>query len=143
MSEPLDEGEVELTDIDEQLWRNVHPAYLDDGNMTSQAFKPTSKDDQRLSSARAERVTARIHHMEFTEALGLESAGVWAVTVGEVLEVNLRAVWDERSQNPPDPCPTGHTYIDFRGQSGNKTTRLAQQLRNLAVARGRQHPEEA
>jgi hypothetical protein len=134
------QGAEVLTDVDEMLWRNVHPTWIDNGAMTSQAFRPTGKDAGRLSTARSGVVTAQEHFTEHTESRGLESAGVWAISVGEASELELPCMYDEHSPSLPQPAPKGHTSIDFSGLSGGETRKKAGALRDRAESRGRRHP---
>ncbi|MFF0339676.1 hypothetical protein [Kribbella sp. NPDC004875] len=134
------EGELLLDVGDEKLWRNVNPAFFDGDQMTTQAFTPTKKDEGKLSSAMAALVTAEEHFREFTEDLGLQSSGVWCVTVDEVAGTGLRAVYDCESPERPDPCPKGHAYVDFRGAGSGLKKRAATKLRDAATNTGRVHP---
>jgi hypothetical protein len=43
---------VPLADDEELLFRQVHPSFVRDGRPSSQAFRPTPKDDRKLSVAR-------------------------------------------------------------------------------------------
>ena len=47
-----------LTDADEQLFRQVHPSWIQAGKPTSQAFKPTPKDEGLLSVSRGAKTSA-------------------------------------------------------------------------------------
>lgn len=140
MAEPEAEETV-LEPSEELLWRNVNPNWLDQGRLTSQAYRPTPKDRKHLSVAREARVSAAAHYTEFTDSFGLASAGVWAVTVEECTTVGVQVVYDENSPTRPDPCPTGHTHLDFTGLSSNRAKRIGGILRDKAEARGRLHPE--
>ncbi|MET9313005.1 hypothetical protein ABZX12_14335 [Kribbella sp. NPDC003505] len=144
----LNPGEVELDDTNEWLWRQVNPSWIDEGRCTTQAFqplssltfKPTPKDEGQLSTARNAKATAEVAYEEFI-AQGYQSAGSWAVVVSEVHSTGLRAVDDTESDTAPDPCPTGHTYIDFRIlKSRGDIKRAASALRDAAEVRGRCHP---
>lgn len=135
----LKPGEEALEHSAELIWRNVHPAWIDDGALTSQVFRPTPKDHKKLSGARQRMVTASEHFKEFTKDLELESAGVWAISAGEALDSGVRGVYDAESATPPDPCPTGHTFIDYREVSGSRARKIGSALRDLAEARGPQH----
>ncbi|MGW4325433.1 hypothetical protein ACWEKR_06025 [Nocardia sp. NPDC004573] len=139
----LDEVEVELDDASELIWRNVNPAWIQDGKVSSQAFRPTPKDKQQLSGAREQKVTAEKHFHEFTQELELRSVGVWAVSVGEANAQDVRCVYDAESADAPDPCPTGHTYLDFRAHMGDKAIRrVGRLLSEDAQRRGRMHPNQ-
>lgn len=73
----LEEGEELLTDVDELLWRNAHPAFVDEGVPTSQLFRLKPQDEGKLSTARSSVVNARDHFEEYTGSLRLASSGVW------------------------------------------------------------------
>lgn len=131
----------QLTDAGELLWRNVHPSWVEsDGKISSQAFRPTSKDEGRLSTARSSLVTAAAHYDEHTGTRGLASSGVWAVSVGEAMALSLPSVYDEHSATIPQPAPKGHTSIDFTGLSGGAARKAGGALRDHAEGRGKQHP---
>lgn len=136
----LQGGEVELTDLPELVWRNANPDWIDNGILSSQAFRPFNKDDPMLSSARENKVTAEAHFKEFTEVLENQSVGIWAISVNEIQDMGLRAIYDAESDTAPSPCPVGHTSIDFReiGNSGRR--KISSKLRDRAQSRGRQHP---
>lgn len=136
----LGSDEIVLDNADELIWRNVHPSWIQDGKVSSLAFKPSPKDTGRLSGARQDKVSAEKHYFEFTDALGLTSSGVWAITVGEAQAQNVPCVYDAESSSKPDPCPTGHTYLDYRAQTGGRIRKIASALRRKAEERGKQHP---
>ena len=143
MSEPFPElkpGEVEVTDGDELIWRNVNPNWIDNGELSSQAFRPTPKDLKQLSGAREREVSAEDHFEEFTEKLELESSGVWAISAGEAKDAALRCIFDAEADSAPDPCPVGHTYIDYRGHGNSKIRKIGSSLRDLAEVRGCKFP---
>jgi hypothetical protein len=64
-----------LTDDGELLYRQVHPSFVRDGRPTSQAFRPTPKDENKLSVARGSLTTEKAAYEHHTVALGLGSAG--------------------------------------------------------------------
>ena len=72
-----------LSDDEELLFRQVHPSFVRDGRPSSQAFRPTAKDEGKLSVARGSLTTPAGAFEVHTTGLGLPSAGTWAVTVGE------------------------------------------------------------
>jgi len=127
-----------LTDHEELVWRNVNPAWVTKGRISSQAFRPTPKDKAKLSSAREQRVSAAEHFREFTEDLNLDSGGVWAVSVGEANAEDIPAIHDEHSPSMQG-CPTGHTSLDFTGTPAkSKQRKVAGALRDKAQDRGAQ-----
>lgn len=134
-------GEALLDDEDELLWRQVNPQFVQDGVPTSQAFRLSTDDRGRLSTARASKQTAAGAYDFHTRVGGLASAGTWAVSLAEVTEAGSRAVDDTASESPPpSPVPPGHTYIDLRPYTGGVPRRIASVLSARAKTRGRQHP---
>ncbi|WP_159039110.1 hypothetical protein [Streptomyces sp. JHA19] len=136
-------GEVELTDADEEIWRQVNPAFVHDGRVSSQAFTPTTKDAGELSTNRATKVTPQAAFEYHIQQLELPSAGVYSLTVGEVAEVSLRVVDDSAVQDD-EPRPPGHAYVDFKGVSaGKRAKKIGANLREKAEGRGwRYRPDE-
>lgn len=129
-----------LADEADLVWRSVHPAWFVNGRLSSQAFRPTPKDQLMLSGASSRSVTAEEHFTEYTEDFGLESCGVWAISVGEAAAEGLPCWADEGTPQAPLPCPRGHVSIDFRGKTGAELRRVGQRLRTFAEVRGRIHP---
>ena len=58
------------------LLRQVNPSWLQSGRITSQVFKPTLKDNNRLSVYDGDKITAREAWEHFTINMGLKSVGV-------------------------------------------------------------------
>ncbi|MCF7853527.1 MAG: hypothetical protein K9N51_01920 [Candidatus Pacebacteria bacterium] len=119
--------------IDETLLhRQVHPMMLQEGRVTSQVFRPTPKDDKKLSVYDGDQIDAEEAWEHFTGTLGFESAGVMAVTVAECKEEGLPAIAD------PDPFPE-HVLVDFSDFSENQIRRKAKRLKAAAENRGWQY----
>jgi hypothetical protein len=130
--------EFEIEAGDELLWRQINPAFVDGGKVTSQAFTPTEKDRGELSTNRSSKVTAEAAFRHYTEIQGHKSVGVYAVSVDEVLSVELRAVDDfateEGAKSP------GHAYIDFKHiEATKRRKKIGGKLRDLAESRGWQY----
>lgn len=126
-----------LTDADEILYRQVHPAWIRDGRVTSQAFRPTKKDEDRLSTARSSLTSAEGAFQLHTSGRELASAGSWGVTVGECNKQSLPCVPDPTTSPPekvPDPA---HCYVNFKGLESRGAIELAgAALTRHATARG-------
>lgn len=117
------------------LHRQVHPSWVQQGRVTSQVFRPTPKDNKRLSVYDGSRITAKEAWKHYTNQLGHDSIGVLAVTVTECLIRDLRVV--------PDPGTfSEHILIDFTGLSGNEIIRTSKYLTIAAMARGWQYRAE-
>ena len=119
-----------LEDLEELLYRQVHPSWLQAGRPTSQAFRPTPKDSGFLSVSRGAVTNPEAAFLLHTEKKGLSSAGVWSVTVGDCAEAE-RDVYSDRVEEPvPDPA---HAVVDFRGLAESKAKAISQQLRAKAT----------
>lgn len=125
---------VSLTS-DTLLHRQISPAWTQRGHVTSQAFKPTSKDERRLSVYDGDQVSAEESWKHFTEELGLTSAGVLAVSVEECESLGLDAEQD------PEPF-LSHAVILFGGLSNSQVETKAKILKRNAVARGWLYKED-
>jgi hypothetical protein len=124
------ESERRLDRADECLYRQVHPTWIDAGEPSSQAFKPTKKDAGMLSIALGSKTSAEGAYLHHTEVLGLASAGTWAVTVGEVTELELSSFEQPLEDDP------AHGFIDFRELARKATEAKAKLLRARARDRG-------
>lgn len=125
-----------LDDPDEYLWRQVHPSWVgDDGHPSSQAFKPTPKDQGMLSIGVGGKISAEGAYVHHTQKLGHKSQGSWAVTSGEA-----RAVALDCYEQPLDDTPH-HGFVDFRGLPRKASEANAKVLLASARDRGRVYPE--
>jgi hypothetical protein len=131
-------GDATLTHPDELLFRQVHPSFIRDGRVSSQAFRPTPKDQKMLSVARASKTTAQAAFELHTQCNKLASAGTWAVTVGECQALSLPVRHDEVTEGDcPDPA---HSVVDFTALSNSKTEAQGARLARHANDRGRLYP---
>ena len=111
------------------LLRQIHPSFVQNGRPTSQAFRPTPKDRDKLSVDDGSKIDARSSWERFTRTLGFESAGVLAVTVAECSEQELPVTADA------EPYPE-HCFIDFAGLLKKAAERKAKILASHAGQRG-------
>ena len=114
------------------LYRQIHPKFVQKGRVTSQAFRPTSKDKKRLSVYNGNLITAEESWRHYTNKLNLRSVGVLAVTKAECEGQALSVESD----------PTRfleHAEIDFRGLGRSAIERKADSLKTAACARGWQY----
>lgn len=118
------------------LHRQVHPSWIQQGRFTSQVFRPTPKDNGRLSVYDGDQVTASQSWLHYTTELGFASVGVVAVTVAECDAFGLRAEPD------PEPFPA-HAVIRFDGCTSKQIERNAKRLKAAAEARGWLYQAEA
>lgn len=121
---------------DALLLRQINEAWEQDGYVTSQAFKPTRKDQGKLSTYDGSKITAEDSWEHFTVVLGYSSIGVMAVTVDECDAHGLPVV--------PDPMTfPEHVFVDFRGIGRSQVEKRAKFLRGLAEKRGWQYRPNA
>lgn len=115
------------------LLRQVHPQWFKDGHIVSLAFRPTAKDSGLLSVYDGDRIVPRAAWNHYTTVLGLKSAGVWAVSVGEVSASNLSA--------RPDPQQdfSEHSVIDFSALTKKQQEAQSKVLATFAEERGCLH----
>lgn len=111
------------------LLRQVHPNFFQNGRVTSQAFRPTPKDEQKLSMYNGDQIDPQPAHRHYTETLDCASIGVLGVTVAECDELNLPAIED------PEPFPE-HVVLDYSAFPKNAIEKIAKLLRVKAETRG-------
>jgi len=112
------------------LYRQAHPNFMKDGDITSQVFFPFPKDDARLSVDDGAQTTAEESFQHFTEVEGLLSEGVWAVQKHEAEDLHLAVEADPKTDWPP------HSVIDFRNHEEKSWRKLAKKLRAYATEHG-------
>ena len=114
---------------DTLLLRQVNPSWVHQGRVTSQAFRPTRKDEHRLSAYDGDLISAENSWVHFTTTLQLSSVGALAVTVMECKQQELPAVSD------PKPFPE-HAVIDFTGLGASQVENKSKKLKAAAETRG-------
>ncbi|GHT81530.1 hypothetical protein AGMMS49960_05960 [Betaproteobacteria bacterium] len=116
------------------LLRQVHPNFLPEGQLSSQAFIPFPKDRGGLSVYDGELISVNDSFLHYTETLGLASAGVWGVSNKEVVATGLT------SQSDPLPDSPAHALINFANTPEKEWRKLEKMLRACALAHGCLHP---
>jgi hypothetical protein len=114
----------------EVLFRQVHPSFIPDGVVQSNAFKPTLKDEGKLSVSLASLTSAEDAYLHHTVFLGKQSAGVWALTGQECIDNGTLGFHEAEPNNH------AHGFIDFRGKSKKQIENAAKTLKNHANRRG-------
>lgn len=110
------------------LLRQINPSFLKLKRPTSQAFRPTPKDENGLSVYDGDQIKPEPAWEHFTGQLNYASVGVMGITVEECAELDLPA------RSDPEPFPE-HAIIDFSGFSKNQIEKKARKLQEKAVAR--------
>jgi len=112
------------------LLRQVHPTFIPDGQLTSQAFMPFPKDEGKPSVYDGDQISAVDSYKHYTEVLGNVSDSVWSVTCAEVRATGLTS-----APAPLEGFPS-HSVIDFTAHPEKDFRKLAKKLKGFAVARG-------
>ncbi|MCK4343184.1 MAG: hypothetical protein KAY37_15835 [Phycisphaerae bacterium] len=111
------------------LLRQINPSWVQQDHVTSQAFRPTPKDECKLSVYDGDMITPERSWNHYTSQLGYKSMGVMAVSVIECKGQELRV--------RPDPRPfPEHAVIDFTGLGTNQIEKKSKRLRVAAELRG-------
>jgi hypothetical protein len=114
--------------LDTLLHRQINPSWVQYGRVTSQAFKPTPKDQSRLSVYDGEQIGAEDAWRHYTQTLGFSSVGVLSVTVNQCQSLELSVASD------PAPFPE-HAVIVFEKLTNSQIEKKSKQLRAFAVHR--------
>lgn len=111
------------------LLRQIHPSFIQAGRITSQAFRPTPKDENKLSVYDGDQITAEASWTHFTGTPDCRSAGVMAVTKGQCIELQLDVIADAL------PFPE-HASIDYSAFAKGEIEKKAKVLKVHAQTRG-------
>ena len=111
------------------LWRQIHPTFVQCGRVTSQAFRPTEKDQGRLSAYDGDQIDDESAWRHYTMVLGYKSCGAMALCVAECMAHKLPVEAD--GEGYPE-----HVSISFAGLTNSQWERVARRLREAAVVRG-------
>jgi hypothetical protein len=115
------------------LLRQIHPHFVKLGRPTSAAFRPTPKDEHKLSVYDGDLITPAAAYAHY-RARKLESQGVMAVTVAECIAQELP------TRSTPEIFAE-HAEIDFTGLSNGQCEKKGKKLRDAADQRGWLHQE--
>jgi hypothetical protein len=121
------------------VFRQVHPKHWDGKNPNSQAFFPTPQHDDKLSVDDNGLISAEQSWRHFTERLGLQSVGTWALSVDEVKSAGELKLLRSPVTDPDNPLVDNpaHCLIDFsQVPSKGQKKKRAQELAIKASGRG-------
>ena len=110
------------------LLRQINPSFIQNGRVTSQAFRPTPKDENELSVYNGSLISAKDSWQHYTEELFLKSVGVMAVSKYECIEQGIDVVFNG------EPFPA-HAYLSFLDLSKKEIERKAKALMSKAQNR--------
>ena len=113
------------------LLRQIHPIFIQDGRPTSQGFRPTPKDEERLSTDDGDRISPADAWTRFTQSAGA-SVEVMGILVRSCKLLKLSVDPDG------DPHPE-HVSVIFSGKPNKQCERISKQLRDEATQRGWLH----
>ncbi len=113
------------------LLRQIHPSFIKLGRVTSQAFRPTPKDEHKLSVYDGDLIDAEASWRHY-RSRGLESVGVMAISVEECKKEDLIV------ESSPEIFPE-HAHIDFQQFSSSQCENKGKKLKNAALIRGWQY----
>lgn len=130
---------------DEVLIRQVNPAWLDDGEPSSQSFYPWRDiDEDCMSVDRGSLTTAADAFVLFTSPRpqGFEqpSAGAWGLTVAEIEADGVSAWEDPVAATAETPANAAHAVVEFAPLTKKQQKSIGRKLKAKAIARGRLHP---
>ena len=111
------------------LLRQIHPSFMQNNYVTSQAFRPTPKDERQLSVYNGDVIEPQDAFEHYTQQLGNKSVGVLGILVAECQELSLPVKED------PEPFPE-HAIIDFSESTVREVKTKAKKLRHWALERG-------
>ncbi|MDY0227447.1 MAG: hypothetical protein RBR38_11550 [Desulfomicrobium apsheronum] len=110
------------------LYRQIHPKFIQNGRVTSQAFRPTPKDENKLSVYDGDMIKPYDSFLHYTAELNLSSQGVMGIATVECESCGLTVT--------PDPEEfQEHVLIDYSSFSNGRTTQISKELRNYAESR--------
>jgi hypothetical protein len=115
------------------LLRQIHPSFIQAGFATSQAFRPTPKDESVLSVYDGDQITANASFLHYTEILKLSSVGTLGLTMDECVSEGLTVRPDPLTE--PVPFPE-HAVIDFTNFNDKQCKKISKQLQAKSQVRG-------
>jgi hypothetical protein len=111
------------------LLRQIHPNFVQNGKVTSQAFRPSPKDEFQLSVDNGDMVTPEASWMRFSRYPENSSAGVMAISHSESSDCHVEVIEDG------NPYPE-HCYLDFSPFGRKVSDRIGKKLAAAAHLRG-------
>lgn len=114
---------------DTLLLRQIHPSFIQNGRVTSQAFRPTPKDEFLLSVDDGDRVSAEAAWQRFIANPACKSIGVQAISQAECAAQELPVIEDGQ----PNP---EHCSVDFTAFEKKAIEKKSKLLRAQAETRG-------
>ncbi len=120
----------EIKETQEVLMRQIHPQFYAHGVPSDCRFRPSKKDENKLSVDRNSLITSEKSYHQYTQRL--KSAAVYGVTVEEFNQENINCYSDPLTEN------TAHALADYKNVQNIKLA--AKRLKLKAIARGCLYP---
>ena len=111
------------------MLRQIHPHFIQNGKVTSQAFRPTPKDESQLSVDNGDMVQPEASWKRFAAEPENSSSGVMGILHSECSTCNIQIYEDGV------PYPE-HCYLDFSPFNRNTCDKLGKKLAAFAQTRG-------
>ncbi len=118
------------------LLRQVHPTFIQNGEIGVVAFRPNDSDHGRLSVYDGDQITPENSFKHWTDELKKKSVGVLGVTVGECASVELQAV------SSPLENFASHAHIDLSPYEKKDQRTKTKAILAFALARDWLFPSE-
>lgn len=109
------------------LYRQISPEHVQNGRVTSLAFRPMPKDEKKLSVYDGDKLSPEESYNHFV-GCKCRSVGVLGVEKQECIEEGLHVLEDYETH-------PYHVLIDFSGKTNNQVRRAAEHLKEKAITR--------
>jgi hypothetical protein len=120
-----------LDDLDELLYRHIHPSLLMDNEPVSGCFYPNRTDNGKLSVDRSSLVTPEQSFQTYTKTN--KSSAIYALSVKDFKESNISCISDPLENNAAHALADYSVYV---GCSNSQRTKIAKLLRKKSVDKG-------
>jgi hypothetical protein len=129
-----------IADSDEVMLRQVHPNWIQKGDVTSAAFRPSPKDSNELSVDRSALVSAEAAFKNF-KARGFVSEAVFGISVGEFSAESIPCFPAPIEPSENDSGNPTHAVANYSVHTKSQQQIVAQRLKLKAIARGKLYSE--
>jgi hypothetical protein len=137
----LSAGEIELSDADELLWRQMTRSIWDEDKRQPGLLScgPQAADHRKPSFSRSTKTTAQESRDWHQQNAASASLAVWSVSVGDVDDASLRAVDNgDAALEPEEKRAPGHAFVDYRDLSKQEMKDARGNLLRAMIARREQ-----
>lgn len=107
------------------LYRQIITCHVQDGYVSSAAFRPRKCDNDKLSVYDGDKITPEQAFHHYTG----NSEGILAVSMEECEEQGVKVLEDYQTH-------PYHVLVDFAGKTNHAIRKISEYLRDAAVSRG-------